>query len=75
MEKAGLRVEVDERSEKLGFKIREAQMQKVPYMAVIGQKEAQEKKLALRKRSGEQLDPMSIVQLTEMLQQEVKTTT
>jgi threonyl-tRNA synthetase len=49
---AGLRVEVDERQEKIGYKIREAQLQKVPYMLVIGDREAAEGTVAVRSRTG-----------------------
>jgi threonyl-tRNA synthetase len=50
---AGLRVEVDERSERMNAKIRDAQNQKIPYMLVVGDKEAESKQVALRLRSGE----------------------
>ena len=46
----GLRIEVDRRSEKIGFKIREAQLQKVPYMLVVGQREAESGQVAVRHR-------------------------
>ena len=46
----GLRVELDEREEKIGYKIREAQLQKVPYMLVLGAKEAAEGTVAVRDR-------------------------
>ena len=49
---AGLRVELDERQEKIGYKIREAQLQKVPYMLVTGDREAAEATVAVRSRSG-----------------------
>jgi threonyl-tRNA synthetase len=49
---AGFRVDVDERVEKIGYKIREAQLQKVPYMLVIGDREAAEGTVAVRSRSG-----------------------
>ena len=49
---AGLRVELDERLEKIGYKIREAQLQKVPYMLVIGDREAAEGTVAVRSRTG-----------------------
>jgi threonyl-tRNA synthetase len=48
---AGLRVEIDERVEKIGYKIREAQLQKVPYMLVIGDREVEERTVAVRGRS------------------------
>ena len=50
---AGLRVEVDERGERMNAKIRDAQNQKIPYMLVVGDKEAQDGAVALRLRSGE----------------------
>ena len=56
----GVRVEKDFRNEKLGFKIREAQIQKVPYMLVIGDREVREGTLAPRKRSGETLKSMTV---------------
>ena len=49
---AGLRVEVDERQEKIGYKIREAQLQKVPYMLVVGDKEADHGSVSVRSRAG-----------------------
>ena len=49
---AGLRAEVDERQEKIGYKIREAQLQKVPYMLVVGDKEAVGGTVAVRSRAG-----------------------
>ncbi|MBW2645155.1 MAG: threonine--tRNA ligase [Deltaproteobacteria bacterium] len=55
-----VRVEKDLRNEKLGLKIREAQMQKIPYMLVIGDKEVANKAVAPRRRGGEQMPPMSI---------------
>ncbi len=50
MRKDGIRVEVDERSEKTGYKIREAQLSKVPYMLIVGDKEVQENKVSVRDR-------------------------
>jgi threonyl-tRNA synthetase len=49
---SGLRVELDERQEKIGYKIREAQLQKVPYMLVVGDREATEGTVSVRERSG-----------------------
>lgn len=46
----GVRVEVDSRNEKIGYKIRQAQMEKVPYMLVVGEKEVEETKVAVRSR-------------------------
>jgi threonyl-tRNA synthetase len=50
LEAAGIRTELDDRSEKMGFKIREAQMQKIPRMLVLGDKEVEENKVSLRSR-------------------------
>ena len=55
-----VRVQVDNRNERMNQKIREAQLQKIPYMLVIGDKEAAENKVAVRLRSGEQLPVMSL---------------
>jgi threonyl-tRNA synthetase len=52
LEAAGLRVELDERQEKIGYKIREAQLQKVPYMLVTGDREAAEGTVSVRSRAG-----------------------
>jgi threonyl-tRNA synthetase len=50
MEQAGIRVELDDRNEKIGYRIREAQLQKIPYMLVIGDKELENRELSVRKR-------------------------
>ena len=52
LQAAGLRVELDERQEKIGYKIREAQLQKVPYMLVVGDREADEGTVSVRTRTG-----------------------
>jgi threonyl-tRNA synthetase len=52
---AGLRVEIDERVEKIGYKIREAQLQKVPYMLVVGDREAAEERVSVRSRTAGEL--------------------
>ena len=56
----GLRVELDDRQEKINYKIREAQLQKVPYMLVAGDREAAEGTVAVRSRSGGDLGPRSV---------------
>jgi threonyl-tRNA synthetase len=66
----GVRAEVDMRSEKLGYKIREAQMQKVPYMLVIGDKEVEGNAIAPRKRDGTQLSLMTPPQFAELVERE-----
>jgi threonyl-tRNA synthetase len=57
---AGLRVELDERQEKIGYKIREAQLHKVPYMLVTGDREAADGTVSVRSRSGGDLGPRSV---------------
>jgi threonyl-tRNA synthetase len=66
----GVRAEVDMRSEKLGYKIREAQMQKVPYMLVVGDKEVEKGAIAPRKRDGTQLSLMTPPQFAELVERE-----
>jgi threonyl-tRNA synthetase len=58
LKEAGLRVEVDDRNERMNAKIRDAQLQKIPYMLVVGDKEAESGQVALRLRSGENPGPM-----------------
>jgi threonyl-tRNA synthetase len=57
---AGLRVELDDRQEKIGYKIREAQMQKIPYMLVTGDREAAERTVSVRSRSAGDLGARSV---------------
>jgi len=57
---AGLRAEVDLRSEKLGYKIREAQMQKIPYMLVVGDRDMENGTVSVRTRKGEDLGAMTL---------------
>jgi threonyl-tRNA synthetase len=59
---AGLRTEVDDRSEKVNYKIREAQLQKIPYMLVVGDREAAEKAVAVRSRAKGDLGPRPLDQ-------------
>ena len=66
---AGLRVELDTRNEKLGYKIREATLNKIPYMLVIGDREVEDKTVSPRVR-GENLDPISIGELIEAMDKE-----
>jgi threonyl-tRNA synthetase len=67
---AGVRAEKDFRNEKLGFKIREAQIQKVPYMLVIGDREVKEKTISPRKRNGETLKSMTIEDFIKQIESE-----
>ncbi|HJX11693.1 MAG TPA: threonine--tRNA ligase, partial [Candidatus Binatia bacterium] len=67
----GWRVELDGRNEKLGYKIREAQMAKIPYAVVIGDKEVAAETLAPRRRGGENLPPAPLVDFIRRLESEV----
>jgi threonyl-tRNA synthetase len=60
LKKAGLRAELDVSADKLGAKIRRAQLEKIPYMVVCGDKEVAESKVAPRTREGKQLEPMPL---------------
>lgn len=71
-EDAGIRAEIDGRNEKLGFKIREAQMQKIPYMLVIGQKEADAGAVNVRSRKGGDLGAMDANEFLKNLLNEIK---
>lgn len=69
---AGMRVELDDRNEKLGYKIREAQLQKVPYMLVIGDKEVAAGGICPRRRDGAQLDLMSPEAFIDLVEKECR---
>ena len=68
---AGIRVEGDYRSEKLGYKIREAQMQKIPYMLVVGDRDMENGTVSVRTRSGEDLGAMPLDAFLEKCQREI----
>jgi threonyl-tRNA synthetase len=67
----GWRVELDVRNEKLGYKIREAQLAKIPYTVVIGDKEVEAQTVAPRRRGGENLGPLPLGQFIEKLRAEL----
>lgn len=69
--KAGFRVEADMRSEKIGYKIREAQLQKIPYMLVVGDKEAESGEISVRGRKAGDLGSMTVEAFIEKLREEV----
>ena len=70
MDDAGLRVELDLRNEKIGFKVREAQMMKIPYMLVVGDREAEEGTVSIRTRQGATINGVSHEELISTLRQE-----
>ncbi len=71
LKKAGLRVEVDDRPERMNAKIRDAQMQKIPYMLVVGDKEMENGQVALRLRSGENPGPMTLADFITLAEKDI----
>lgn len=67
---AGIRIEKDLRNEKLNYKIREAQMDKVPYMLIVGEKEKESGTVTVRMRDGKNLPPMSVSEFTSKVLEE-----
>lgn len=70
LREAGFRVEVNLKSDKIGAKIRDAQLQKVPYMLVLGDKELEEQKVAVRERKQGDIGAMSLAEFKEMITQQ-----
>jgi len=75
LQNAGMRVELDDRNEKLGYKIREAQLQKIPYMLVVGDKEVAAGAMRPRLRDGTQLDMMSPGDFAALVEKECREAT
>jgi len=73
LQKAGLRAELDNRDEKLGFKIREAQLQKVPYMLIVGGREEESGTVSVRLRTEEDLGGMEIGELVTRVREKTAT--
>ena len=73
LKKYGIRVKVDDRSEKIGYKIREAQLQKTPYMLVVGDKEVENGTVSVRHRGEGDIGSMELSSLCDRLADEVKT--
>jgi threonyl-tRNA synthetase len=71
MKAKGIRVEVDDRSERMNQKIRQAQLEKIPYMVVIGDKEAADNTVSVRTRSGEQLPVQPLADFLETVTKEI----
>ena len=70
---AGLRVELDDRSEKLGYKVREAQVQKIPYVLVVGERETREGTVSVRKRGGEDAGAQALDAFLAAVKAEIET--
>lgn len=73
LKEAGIRVESDLRNEKLGYKIREAQLEKAPYMLVVGENEAQAGAVSVRKRGEGDIGAKPVAELIELLTREIAT--
>ena len=71
-EEAGIRVELDQREEKIGYKIREAQLQKIPYMIILGDKEIQAKAVGVRSRKDGDIGQMSVEAFIDKIKHEVE---
>lgn len=71
LEKHDLRVELDDRSETTSYKIRDAQLQKIPYMLVVGKREVKENKVAVRLRSGKDLGPVTLRKFLSRIKEEI----
>ena len=72
LERMGVRVEVDCREEKMGYKIREAQLQKIPYMLVVGDKEVEENKISVRSREKGDLGSIDVEEFLNKIKDEAK---
>ena len=70
LKKQGFRVELDLRNEKIGFKIREHTIQRIPYLVVLGDREVETETVTVRTRAGDDLGSMTLEQLTDILQEE-----
>ena len=71
LEKQGIRVKIDLRNEKIGFKIREHSMQRVPYLVIIGDKELEQQSITVRTQKGDDLGSLDIRDFTERLKHEI----
>ena len=69
----GIRSELDDRAEKIGYKIREAQLEKIPYMIVVGEKEQEENTVSLRSRKEGDLGSMPLSAFIEKVEEQVRT--
>ena len=66
-----IRVEVDNSNERIGYKIRQAQLEKVPYMMILGEAEANSNKVSIRKRNGEELKDLSYEEALSMIKTDI----
>ena len=73
LEEKGIRCEVDDRSEKIGYKIREAQLEKVPYTILCGDKDIEGNVISVRSRKKGDMGAMTVEQYLEMIMEEIET--
>lgn len=73
LDKAGIRVETDHRAEKIGYKIREARNERIPYIIVVGEKDETANKVSLRSRANGEEGQVDLKDVIERIQQEIKT--
>ena len=73
LEAEGMRCEVDDRNEKIGYKIREAQVKKIPYMVVVGDKDIENKTVSIRSRKDGDLGAMSVEDFVRLMVEKVRT--
>ena len=66
-----IRVELDNSDERIGYKIRAAQLEKVPYMIILGENEANANSVSIRKRSGEEIKDLSFEQAVQMIKEDI----
>jgi len=72
LENFGIRTEIDERSQKISYKIREAQLKKVPYMLVVGNREMEKDSVSVRMRSGKDLGSITVDNFSEKILEEIR---
>ena len=73
LDELGIKVEIDDSNERVGYKIRNAQLEKVPYMFILGENEANSGKISMRKRNGEELKDLSFEDAYKMIKEDIDT--
>ena len=74
LKKSGYRIEVDSSNEKIGYKIRSAQLEKVPYMIVLGKNEVENNNISIRSRNGEKMDSITVDNFIAIINNEIEET-
>ena len=73
LEEQGIRVELDDRNEKIGYKIREAAMMKIPYLIIVGDGEVENKTISVRARGNRSMSDLSLDEFIKMIKEEIDT--